>query len=72
MRGRGDLLQVRTSFNEFAVLVTVWNPAGGLMLTVNPMNFMVMIRGYIQRCMGLGTATDDALAFAKNMTWQVA
>jgi ketosteroid isomerase-like protein len=37
----------------------------------NPMNFMVMLRDYIQRCVDLGTASDDALAFAKNMNWQV-
>jgi hypothetical protein len=37
----------------------------------NPKNFRVMIRGYIQRCVSLGTATDDALAFAKKMNWQV-
>jgi hypothetical protein len=37
----------------------------------NPMNFMVMLQGYIARCVTLGTASDDALAFAKNMNWQL-
>jgi hypothetical protein len=30
-----------------------------------------MLKGYIERCVSLGTACDDALAFAKNMNWQV-
>jgi hypothetical protein len=37
----------------------------------NPMNFMVMLQGYIQRCAKLGTASDDALTFAKNMGWEL-
>ncbi|MDT5371524.1 MAG: hypothetical protein QOC62_5955 [Mycobacterium sp.] len=37
----------------------------------NPMNFMVMLKGYIERCASLSTASDDALAFAKNMNWQL-
>ena len=32
---------------------------------------MVMLRGYTQRCASLGTASDEALAFAKNMNWQL-
>ena len=35
----------------------------------NPMNFVAMLRGYIDRCKALGTASEDALAFAKNMNW---
>jgi hypothetical protein len=30
-----------------------------------------VIREYIQRCKALGTATDDAIAFAKKMNWEV-
>lgn len=37
----------------------------------NPMNFLVMIQSYIQRCHELGTISDDAKAFAKNMNWQL-
>jgi SnoaL-like domain len=37
----------------------------------NPMNFLVMVQGYIQRCHELGTITDDARTFAKNMNWQL-
>jgi hypothetical protein len=36
----------------------------------NAMNFMAMLKGYIERCVGLGTASDDALTFAKNMGWE--
>ena len=35
----------------------------------NPMNFLVMIQEYVQRCHELGTISDDARAFAKNMSW---
>jgi hypothetical protein len=38
----------------------------------NPMNFMVMIQSYIQRSHQLGTLSDDARAFAKNMNWELA
>jgi ketosteroid isomerase-like protein len=37
----------------------------------NPMNFMVMVSEYIQRCHKLGTLSDDARAFAKNMNWEL-
>ncbi|WP_326546565.1 nuclear transport factor 2 family protein [Mycolicibacterium sp. ND9-15] len=37
----------------------------------NPMNFLVMVQAYIQRCHELGTVSDDARAFAKNMNWQL-
>ena len=37
----------------------------------NPMNFLVMIQAYIQRCHELGTISDDARAFAKNMNWSL-
>jgi hypothetical protein len=37
----------------------------------NPMNFMVMIQQYIQRCHELGTISDDARVFAKNMNWEL-
>lgn len=37
----------------------------------NPMNFLVMVQGYIQRCHDLGTISDDARLFAKNMNWQL-
>ena len=35
----------------------------------NPMNFVPMVRGYIERCKELGTASDDAIAFARKMGW---
>lgn len=38
----------------------------------NPMNFLPVVREYIQRCKTLGTASEDALAFAKNMNWELA
>ena len=38
----------------------------------NPMNFAPMIRGYIQRCKDLGTASDQAIAFARKMKWEMA
>ncbi|MGV0789813.1 nuclear transport factor 2 family protein [Mycolicibacterium sp. XJ2] len=37
----------------------------------NPMNFLVMVQGYIQRCHELGTLSDGARVFAKNMNWQL-
>ena len=37
----------------------------------NPMNFLPMVREYIQRCQASGTASDDAIAFAKNMNWEL-
>jgi len=37
----------------------------------NPMNFMLMIQQYIQRSHELGTISDDARAFAKNMNWEL-
>jgi hypothetical protein len=38
----------------------------------NPMNFMVMIQEYVNRCHQLGTISDDARVFAKNMGWELA
>ena len=38
----------------------------------NPMNFVPMVRGYIERCKSLGTASDDAIAFARKMGWEPA
>jgi hypothetical protein len=37
----------------------------------NPMNFVPVVREYIQRCKALGTVSDDAIAFAKKMNWEV-
>ena len=37
----------------------------------NPMNFLTMIQGYIQRSHELGTISDDARTFAANMGWQL-
>jgi hypothetical protein len=37
----------------------------------NPMNFMVMLQGYVARCVSLGSASDDALTFARNMGWRL-
>jgi len=38
----------------------------------NPMNFLMMIQEYIQRCHKLGTLSDDARTFAENMNWELA
>jgi SnoaL-like domain len=38
----------------------------------NPMNFRVMVRGYVQRCHSLGNISADAIQFAKNMNWELA
>ena len=38
----------------------------------NPMNFMPMVQDYIKRCHELGTISDDARTFAKNMNWELA
>ena len=37
----------------------------------NPLNFLPMVQEYIQRCHKLGTVSDDARAFAKNMSWEL-
>jgi hypothetical protein len=37
----------------------------------NPMNFLPMIREYIQRCKTLGTVSEDAITFANNMKWEL-
>ena len=37
----------------------------------NPMNFLVMLQGYVQRCHELGTLSDDARTFARNMNWEL-
>lgn len=37
----------------------------------NPMNFLAMVHEYTKRCRALGTLSEDALAFAKNMNWQL-
>lgn len=37
----------------------------------NPMNFLPMVRRYVERCAELGTLSDDAAAFARNMRWQL-
>lgn len=37
----------------------------------NPMNFLIMVQGYVQRCHELGTISDDAKVFAKNMSWEL-
>ena len=37
----------------------------------NPLNFLPMVQEYIQRCHKLGTISDDARAFAKNMSWEL-
>jgi hypothetical protein len=38
----------------------------------NPTNFLPMVQGYIQRSHELGTISDDARTFAKNMNWELA
>ena len=38
----------------------------------NPMNFVPMVRGYIDRCRSLGTISDDAVEFARKMRWEPA
>ena len=35
----------------------------------NPMNFLVMVQGYVQRCHELGTLSDGGRQFAANMNW---
>jgi hypothetical protein len=35
----------------------------------NPMNFLVMVQEYTTRCAELGSLSEDAQAFAKNMNW---
>jgi len=35
----------------------------------NPMNFLTMVRGYIQACARAGTLSEDARTFAHNMNW---
>jgi hypothetical protein len=35
----------------------------------NPLNFLPMVQEYTKRCKRLGTISDDAIAFAKNMNW---
>ena len=32
---------------------------------------MVMLQGYVTRCHELGTISDDARMFAKNMNWKL-
>lgn len=36
------------------------------------MNVLPMVQGYIQRCHDLGSISDDARYFAKNMNWELA
>jgi len=31
----------------------------------------VMLQGYVQRCHELGTLSDDARTFARNMNWEL-
>jgi ketosteroid isomerase-like protein len=38
----------------------------------NPMNFMPMVSEYIQTCHKMGTISDAARVFAKNMNWELA
>lgn len=38
----------------------------------NPMNFLPMVREYVERCQKCGTLSDDGVAFAKNMGWPLA
>jgi hypothetical protein len=37
----------------------------------NPMNFLPMVQEYIKRCHKLGTLSEQARAFAKNMDWEL-
>ena len=37
----------------------------------NPMNFLPMVRSYVERSNAMGTATEDALTFARNMNWEL-
>ncbi|WP_375482139.1 nuclear transport factor 2 family protein [uncultured Mycobacterium sp.] len=37
----------------------------------NPLNFLAMVHEYTKRCQALGTISEEALAFAKNMNWQL-
>jgi hypothetical protein len=38
----------------------------------NPMDFMPMVRGYIEASTRLGTVSDDAVQFARTMGWDLA
>ena len=38
----------------------------------NPMNFVPMVRGYIERSKSLGTISDDAVEFSRKMGWELA
>ncbi|MCW2685442.1 MAG: hypothetical protein JWR37_332 [Mycobacterium sp.] len=37
----------------------------------NPLNFLPMVQEYTRRCSKLGTISADAIAFAKNMNWDL-
>jgi hypothetical protein len=37
----------------------------------NPMNFLLMIQGYTQRCAQLGSLSEEARTFATNMGWEL-
>jgi hypothetical protein len=37
----------------------------------NPMNFLPMVRGYLNACHSLGTLSDDGATFARNMRWEL-
>lgn len=37
----------------------------------NPHNFLTMVHGYTKRCKALGTVSEDALAFATAMNWEL-
>jgi hypothetical protein len=38
----------------------------------NPMNFMPMVKGYIEASKKLGTISEDAVTFARTMRWDLA
>jgi hypothetical protein len=37
----------------------------------NPMNFLPMVRSYVERSHAMGTVTDEAIKFASNMNWEL-
>lgn len=64
------------SIHERANLSVLKYAGGGLWSyeedAYNPMNFLTMVKEYIRRSHELGSISDDARVFAKNMNWQLA
>jgi ketosteroid isomerase-like protein len=63
------------SIHETATLTVLRYAGAGLWSyeedAYNPLNFLTMVYEYTKRCKALGTVSGDALAFAKNMNWDL-